>query len=91
MYFKDSQTKFTLYTEKKNMVLYHRVSWYNTKKIVVLYLEFMVLSLGLARGIIPRNAGYNPVQFVHSPTPYKTSFGDRNTFAQECVMLVRCV
>ena len=81
----------SLYMEKKNMVLYHGTLWYNTKKIVVLYFEFMVLSLSLARGIIPRNAWYNPVQFVHSPTPYKTSFGDSNTFAQERMKLVGCV
>ena len=87
------------YTEKKSW--YHttkicgiipwKLPWYDTMKIVVLYLEFLVLSLGLARGIIPRNAWYNAVQFVHSPTPYKTSFGDSNTFAQERVKLVRCL
>ena len=57
-----------LYQELCSIVPW-KLPWYNTKKIMVLYLEFMVLSLGLARGIIPRNAWYNPMQFVHPPTP----------------------
>ena len=36
------------------------------KKIMVLYLEFMVLSLSLARGIIPRNALRAVRVFSHS-------------------------
>ena len=58
---------------------------------MVLY--FIVLYHGSCRGKIPRNAWYNPVQFVHSPTPltYENSFGDSNTFAEERVKFVRYV
>ena len=31
--------------------------------------NFVVLYHGSCRSIITRNAWYNPVQFVHSPTP----------------------
>ena len=59
---------------------------------MVLCLEFMVLSLGLARGIIPRNAWYNPCSSCILPLlNYKTSFMDSTTFAQERVKLVRYV